>query len=129
LQEKIQVDAIQFIANNKGRKDVESAVKKLYLQPLEQRRRNRHINLLMEILAKEEQHQALSSAYDELLNKPTDSTIQTRSRARGQSQSVGANTIKYLNSFFPKEYPEPKNWSQPKQQFRDLYIEKISPSL
>jgi len=40
----------------------EKAMKNLCLQPLEQRKRNRHINLLMEILAKEEQHLALSSA-------------------------------------------------------------------
>jgi len=38
----------------------------------------------MKILAEEAQHQALSSAYDALLNKPTDSTIQTRYQARGQ---------------------------------------------
>jgi len=75
---------VQFIANLKGREDVKSAMKKLCLQPLEQRRRNRSINFLMKILAKEEQHLALSSAYDELLNKPTNSTIQTHSQARGQ---------------------------------------------
>jgi len=95
------VDVVQFIANITGREDVKSAMKKICLQPLEQRRKNRRINR-MEILAKEEQHLALSSAYDELLNKPTNSTIQTRSQARGQPRSVGANSTKYLNSFLPR---------------------------
>jgi len=75
--EKIQEDAVRFIANIKGCKDVGSAMKKLCLQPLEQRRRNRRINPFIKILAKEEQHLALSSAYDELLNNSTNSTIQT----------------------------------------------------
>jgi len=44
---KIQVDAVRFIANIEGLEDVESTMKKLCLQPLEQRRRNRHFNLLM----------------------------------------------------------------------------------
>jgi len=51
--EKIQVNAVRFIANIKGCEDVESTMKKLCLQPLEQRR-TRCINLLMKILAKEE---------------------------------------------------------------------------
>jgi len=56
--EKIQVYAVRFIANIKGHEDGESAMKKLCLQSLEQRR-TRHINLLMKILTKE-QHLALS---------------------------------------------------------------------
>jgi len=56
----------------------------------------------MKILAKEEQHLALSSAYDDLLNKPTSSTIQTRFQARRQPRSVGVNSTKYLKSIFPK---------------------------
>jgi len=39
--EKIQVDAVRFIANIKGRKDVESAMTKLFLQSLKQQRRTR----------------------------------------------------------------------------------------
>jgi len=38
--ERIQVDKVRFIANIKGHEDVESAVKKLSLHPLEQRRRS-----------------------------------------------------------------------------------------
>jgi len=38
---KIQVDAVGFIANIKGRKDVESAMTKLCLQSLKQQRRTR----------------------------------------------------------------------------------------
>jgi len=67
------VDTVQFIANIKDHENVESAIKKLCLQPLEQRKRTRRVDLLVKILAKEEQYLALSSAYDDLLNKLTNS--------------------------------------------------------
>jgi len=52
----LRKDTSGCIANIKGHEDVESTMKKLCLQPLEQRRRARCIILLMKILAKEEQH-------------------------------------------------------------------------
>jgi len=67
---KVQVDAVRFIANIKGRKDVESAMNK-------------------KILAKEEQHLALSSAHDDLLNKPTNNTIYRLDLKQGDSQISG----------------------------------------
>jgi len=100
---KIQTDAVRFIANIKARENVGSAMKKLCLQPLEQKRRTRRINL-MKILAKEAQHLALSPAYDDLLNKPTNSTIQTRFHGRGQCQVP--------EQFSPKQHPGSENWSQ-----------------
>jgi len=76
------VDAVRFIANIISHAAVESTMKQLCLQPFEQRRSTRHINLLMTILGKNEQHPAVSSAFDDLLNKPTNSTIQTRSQTQ-----------------------------------------------
>ena len=98
--ERIQLDAICFIANTEGR-DLKGDMEKLSLQSLELRRKSRSISLFLKILAEEEQHPALSSAYEDLLNQPATSTVQTRSQAKGQSWSVGANSTEYLNSFLP----------------------------
>jgi len=57
-------------------------MKKLCLQPIVQRKETRRFIFLLKILAKTEQHPALSSVYDDLLNKLTSSTIQTCSQAR-----------------------------------------------
>ena len=80
--ERIQIDAIRFITNTR-RRNLKSAMDKLFLQLLEQRRKSRHISLFLKILAKEEQHPALSSAYEVLLNQPTTSSVQSRSQASG----------------------------------------------
>jgi len=64
--------------------------------------RTKRINLLLKTLAQEEKHLALSSAYDDLLNKPTNSTVQTSFQTRGQLWLVGDNSTKYLNSFFSR---------------------------
>ena len=74
---KIQIDAIRVITNTKGRN-------------------------LKKILAKKEQHPALSSAYEGLLNQPTTSIVKTHSQAKGQLRSVGANGTRYLRSFLPR---------------------------
>ena len=57
--ERRQTDAIRFITNTRSR-NLKSAMDKLSLQLLEQRRKSRHISLFLKILAKEEQHPALS---------------------------------------------------------------------
>ena len=77
-------------------------MEKLSLKPLERRRKGRRISLFFKNLAKEELHSALSSAYEDLLNQPTTSTVQTRSQAREEPRSVGANGTTYLNSFLPR---------------------------
>ena len=98
--EKVQIDAVRFISNIKGRGDDEGIMEKLGLQPLEQRRKNRRIGLLLKILAKEEQHPALSTAYDDILNQP--SNMRTRSQTMGVPRSVGTNSNRYHNSFLPR---------------------------
>ena len=100
--ENIQTSAVRFISQIKGRGDVKRAMEKLGLQLLDQRRRNQQLGLPMRILGKEEQHPALNSAYDDLLEHQNVGTVQTRSQTFGLPRSVGANSNKYLNSFLPR---------------------------
>ena len=80
--ELIQSKAIRFIKNIKGRRGITDARSQLKLKPLKERRRNHRLSLLMRILSDEEKHEALSSAYDEIVND-RNNTSMTRAAARG----------------------------------------------
>lgn len=109
--ENVQVDAIRFICNIRGRTDVKLAMEKLDLAPLSTRRRDKRICLLLQILSKEEHHPALSAAYENLVSHPT-STVQTRSQTRGIPRSLGANSSRYHNSFLPRTIRDMKITNQ-----------------
>ena len=74
---EIQIDAICSITNTKDR-DFKDDMEKFCLQPLEQKRKTRRFSLRLKTLAKEEQHPAFTSTYEDLLNQPTANTVQTR---------------------------------------------------
>ena len=55
----------------------------------------------MRILSDEEKHEALSSAYDEIIND-RNNTSMTRAAARGEPTSIYTSTQLYHNSFLPR---------------------------
>jgi len=100
--ENVQTYAVRFISNSKGRTDIWEEMKKLCLEPLHLRRKSRRISLLLKILSKEEQHPTPSAAYDDFLDQPTTSTVQTQSQVSGFPRSVKVNKNGYLYSFLPR---------------------------
>jgi len=100
--ENVQTDAVRFISNSNGRTDIGEEMKKLYLEPLDLRRKSGRISLLLKILSKEEQHSTLSAAYDDFLDQRTTSTVQTQSQDSGFPRSVRVNKNRYLYSFLPR---------------------------
>ena len=89
--ERIQINAICFITNTKGR-ELNGAMEKLSLQPLEQRRKSRRISLLLKILAKAGQHPALSQLQ---------ALYRLAPRQGASSGQWGLAVVsRYLNSFF-----------------------------
>jgi len=99
--ELVQNLAVRLITGIKGREGVSEAKEKLQLAPLQQRRKNARFSLLMKILAADESHPALNTAYEELTSQPK-STVETRAQARGVPRSVGASGNLYFNSFLPR---------------------------
>ena len=99
--ERIKINAAHFLTNTKIRNH-KGVINKLLLSPLVQRKKTREVSRFLKILTKEDQHPALSSAYEDLLTQPTTITVpvQTRAQARRQPWSVGASgTTRYMNSF------------------------------
>jgi len=97
--ELIQNKAIRFIKDIKGREGVTEGRTDLGLQPLQERRKNHRLSLLMRILSEENRHKTLSADYDEITNCRLHSTMQTRSAARGEPNSISAQTSVFHNSF------------------------------
>lgn len=62
----------------------------------------------MRILAKEDNHQALTCSYDELINERPANTITTRATARGEPPTIYAKSSAYHGSFLPKTVRELK---------------------
>ena len=89
--EKVQTDAVKFIANLRGRTSVTEARERLGLELLVKRRRNHRLSLLNKILSNESKHSALSSAYDEISQDRVDYTMTTRSQTRGELKSYLCN--------------------------------------
>ena len=97
-----QNQAAQFIKNIKGRRGVTQACSDLALQPLQDRRKNHRLALLLRILSAEDRHEALASAYDELVCDRSEATMTTRAASRGEPTSIYAATQLYYNSFLPR---------------------------
>jgi len=108
--ENVGTDAVRFISNNKERTNNGEEMKKLCLEPLDLRRKNRRISLFLKILSKEEQHPTLSAAYDDFLDQRTTSTVQTQSQVSGLPRSVRANKNRYnIYSFLPRTIKDMRN--------------------
>ena len=99
--EMVQHQAVRFIAGLKGRESVTDAKEKLLLEPLEQRRKNQRLALLMRILSEEGKRTALCTAYDSLINQEEHS-MQTRARSQGLPPTVSTSRSLYHNSFVPR---------------------------
>jgi len=96
IMENVQADAVHFISNNKKRTGIGEEMKRLCLEPLDLRRKRRRISLLLKILSKEEQHSTPSAAYEDFLDQPTTSTVQTRFQVTGLLRLMRSNKNGYL---------------------------------
>ena len=105
--EMVQNQATRFIADLKGTRGISEAMEKLGIVPLQQRRQQQRMRLLMRILSKEEDHPALVDSYNELINIPTN-FIQTRSQSQGLPTRLQTNSSLFYNSFLPKTIRELK---------------------
>ena len=99
--ELVQNQAIRFIANLKGTRGISEAMDKLGVIPLQQRRQQQRMRLLMRVLSKEDIHPALTESYDKLITIPTN-FIQTRSQRHGVPITLQTNRSLFHNSFLPK---------------------------
>ena len=99
--EKVQTDAVKFIANLRGT-SVTEAGERLGLEVLAKRRKNHRLSLLNKTLSNENKHSALSLAYDEISQDSVDYTMTTRSQTRGELNSISATSKNYYNSFLPR---------------------------
>jgi hypothetical protein len=105
--ELVQNDAIRFIGNLKGRgTSVTEARNQLEIGSLEERRKNHRLCLLTRVLQNENQHHALSKAYDEITEDRENATMTTRAAARGEPNSVATNKSVYHASFLPRTIRE-----------------------
>ena len=100
--EMVQNRSVRFVKNIKGRRGITEARTQLHLQTLKDRRKNHRVSLLMRILSDEDRHEALSSAYDEIVKDRTNTTMTTRAASRGEPTSIYASTRLYHNSFLPR---------------------------
>ena len=103
--EQVQNQAVRFIAGLKGTRGISEAMAKLGLPPLQQRRKQQRLQLLMRILSGEDTHPALIESYDGLMRHP-DNFIQTRAQYHGHSTSMLTNSNVYYNQFLPKTVRE-----------------------
>ena len=69
--EMVQHKAIRSICNLKGRESISAAANKLEINTLKERRKGNGHSLLLRILSKENNHQALANLYDKLENDKT----------------------------------------------------------
>ena len=107
--EMVQHNAIRFICQLKGRESITEARNNLQLDTLADRRTKIRHALLMRILSKEENHESLSSSYDELMSVKPDNIPNTRAATRGDPPTIYAKTSAYHNSFLPKTVRELKS--------------------
>ena len=96
--EKVQTDAVKFIANLRGRTSVTEARERLGLELLAKRRKKHRLSLLSKILSNENKHSALLSDYDEISQDRVEYTITTIT-TRGELNSISATSKDYHNSF------------------------------
>jgi len=99
--EQVQEQAVKFVAGIKGRGSSDEARSRLGLTPLQNRRKDLLLSLLMRILAKEEHHPSLSKSYEHLMDQPTTS-VTTRFQLNGMPTTFRTNTSLFHNSFLPR---------------------------
>ena len=99
--EQVQEQAVRFVAGIKGRGGSDEARSRLGLTPLQNRRKDLRLSLLMRILAKEEYHPSLSKSYEHLIDQPTTS-VTTRSQSNGMPITFRTNTSLFHASFLPR---------------------------
>ena len=76
--EKVQTDAVKFIANLRGRTSVTEACERPGPELLDERRKNHRHSLLNKILRYEDKRYALSSAYDGISQDRVNYSMTTR---------------------------------------------------
>ena len=99
--EHVQSQAVCFITNDKGRRRVTEGRAQLELKPLKDRRKSHRLSLLIRLLSDETRHQTLTSAYDELVNSRSQTTMIKRAANRGEPTSIYTSSQTYYNSFLP----------------------------
>jgi hypothetical protein len=104
--EQVQNRAIRFIKNIKGRHGVTEARDQLELRSLKDRRKTHRLSLLMRILSDNTKHQTLASAYEELVNGRSQTTMTTRAAESGKPNSIYASSQTYYHSFLPRSVRE-----------------------
>ena len=86
----------------KGRHGVTEGRALLKLEPLKDKRKLYKLSSLMRIPSDKTRHQTLASAYDELVNSRSQTTMITRAANRGEPTSIYASSQTYNNSFLPR---------------------------
>ena len=95
----VQSQAVRFNKNIKGRRRVTEGRAQLVLKLLKDRRKSHRLSLLMRILSGDTRHQTLASAYDELVNSRSQTTMITRAADIGEPTSIYESSQTYYNSF------------------------------
>lgn len=107
--EMVQHKAIRFICNLKGRESISAAADKLEINTLKERRKGNRHSLLLRILSKENNHQALTNSYDKLINDRPDDIAITRAASKQHPATIYAKSSTYHGSFLPKTIRELKS--------------------
>ena len=97
----VQNQRMRMICGLKARRGVTEAKEKLELQPLDVRRRNSLVKLLLKILSKEDVHPVLIESYNDIINQ-NQTSAQTRAQTHEKPQSITTNTNSFHNSFLPR---------------------------
>ena len=85
--EMVQNKGVRMICGLKGRRGVTEAKEKLQLQQLDICQTNSCIKLLLKTLPREDDHPAICSSYDDIINL-SQTTVQTRSQSRNEPRST-----------------------------------------
>ncbi|XP_067930519.1 uncharacterized protein [Watersipora subatra] len=107
--EMVQNTAIRYIANIKGRESITAAREKLEIDTLADRHMKIRHTLLYRILSNGENHNALPSSYDELIQDHPTEMGTARAAARGEPPTIFADKSVYHNSFLPRTVRELKS--------------------
>ena len=91
----VQYKAICFICNMKGRESISAAAKKLEIDTLKEHRKGNRHSLLLRILSKENNHQALANLHDKLINDGPDDIAITRAASRQHPATIYAKSSTY----------------------------------
>jgi hypothetical protein len=99
--EMVQNRAVRFVCDLRGICSVSEARAEIELESLEERRRNQRKKFLLNLLAGENCHPALDSAFPEL-EAVSSLFCSTRSAASGMPSAVTCNSTVFHQSFLPR---------------------------